>query len=770
MFRQRMLFIVKKWKIFSLFVCLNEKVVYLKRLFFRLKTNFSEAKNQCLASSTCLTCFWSLEQTNSCARHETVYGNMKKEILLLMALLVSFTTWGQRFQVTLESGQNILCFVTGGTNDVTVEQVEGDSPSGDMVIPETVSDGTNTYTVRKIRNDGFRNCTGLHSVVLPNTVTDIGYAAFRDCYNLVSANIGNSVVNIGTYAFMGCSYLSSMTLPESVVSIGDWAFDDCGLTEPLYNSHTFAFFPDGYASDYVVPDGIESIASFAFSECYDLVSIALPNSVTSIGMSAFYYCENLETVNMGDAVTYVGESAFLLCVSLSSINFPNSVTFVGDAAFLGTNWPEPIYNEHVFAYYPPDYTASSYNIPEGIERIAGYAFFDCYHLTSVVIPNSVTYIGVAAFGDCYGIEEPLYNAHCFAYMPNDYDATEYVIPDGIEQIAGDAFMACDRLQSIVIPKTVTSIGDFAFELCSNLTTIDLPNSVTELGKCVFIDCESLTEPVYNDHIFAYFPVRYAQTNNITNYVVPEGIETIAYCAFWPSWYYGNELLTSVTLPASLSYLSENSFYYCSKLRCIRTKALTPPDSFDGLFSLYLDEIIVPCGAEADYKSSEFWCEYYDLIHEGSLFVLEVTSSDAAQGTIAILQEPGCDNGNTAIFEAVPNGGGHYFTQWSDGNTDNPRTLAVEEDTYLVAYFEYDGVCENKDEISLFPNPTNGLLNVSGEGIQEICVFNAMGKMVKQVAAIHEKTLQIDMSDQSAGVYMLKAVGEGKAFTTRLVKE
>ena len=61
-----------------------------------------------------------------------------------MALLVSFTTWGQRFQVTLESGQNILCFVKSGTNEVSVEQVEGDSPSGDMVIPETVTDGTNT--------------------------------------------------------------------------------------------------------------------------------------------------------------------------------------------------------------------------------------------------------------------------------------------------------------------------------------------------------------------------------------------------------------------------------------------------------------------------------------------------------------------------------------------------------------------------------------------------------------------------------------------------
>ncbi len=685
-----------------------------------------------------------------------------------MALLVSLTTWGQRFQVALESGQNILCFVTSGTNDVTVEQVEGESPSGDMVIPETVSDGTNTYTVRKIRNDGFRECTGLHSVVLPNTVTDIGYAAFCNCVDMVEANIGNSVVNLDPYAFYNCPSLNSMMLPESVDGIGTWVFYACGFTEPLYNSRTFAYFPDGYASEYVVPDGIEKIAYGAFAECNNLVSVTMPNSVTSIDHRAFLSCGNLETVNMGESVTYIGEAAFLSCESLASINFPNSVTFVGDAAFMETHFPEPIYNEHVFAYCPSNYTASNYNIPEGIEQIAGYAFLECSNLSSVVIPNSVTYVGEAAFDACYGIEEPLYNTHCFAYMPRDYDATEYAIPEGIEQIAGAAFESCNRLQSIILPKSVKSIGRYAFAFCTNLDSINLPNTVTEIGDYAFMDCESLKEPVYNDHIFAYFPNLYAQT--VTDYVVPEGIETIAYFAFCPRWYYTNNVLTSVTLPASLTYLSENSFYACSRLKCIRTKALTPPDSFDGLYGLELNEIIVPCGAETDYKGSEFWSRYYDLIHEGNMFVLKVTSSDETQGTIAFLQEPDCDNGNTAIFEAVPNEGGHYFTQWSDGNTDNPRTLAIEEDTYLIAYFDYDGVCENKGEISLFPNPTNDMLYVSGEDIREIRVFNAMGQMVKQVLANREGTSQIDMGDQSAGVYMLQAVGENNTFTMRFVKE
>jgi hypothetical protein len=55
-------------------------------------------------------------------------------------------------------------------------------------------------------------------------------------------------------------------------------------------------------------------------------------------------------------------------------------------------------------------------------------------------------------------------------------------------------------------------------------------------------------------------------------------------------------------------------------------------------------------------------------------------------------------------------------------------------------------------------------------MQEIRVFNAMGQMVKKVPVHYEENLQIDMSNQSAGVYLLQAVGEGNAFTARFMKE
>jgi hypothetical protein len=66
--------------------------------------------------------------------------------------------------------------------------------------------------------------------------------------------------------------------------------------------------------------------------------------------------------------------------------------------------------------------------------------------------------------------------------------------------------------------------------------------------------------------------------------------------------------------------------------------------------------------------------------------LNLQSSDAAKGTANIIQPNTCANGNTAIIEATP-AAGCSFVQWSDGNTQNPRTMTVTSDMNLTGVFE-----------------------------------------------------------------------------------
>ena len=93
----------------------------------------------------------------------------------------------------------------------------------------------------------FRDCSGLTSVTIPNSVTSIGGATFRDCSGLTSVTIPNSVTSIGEWAFYGCSGLTSVTIPNSVTSIDEDAFAKCPELTDVYCYAEKVPSTDGYA-------------------------------------------------------------------------------------------------------------------------------------------------------------------------------------------------------------------------------------------------------------------------------------------------------------------------------------------------------------------------------------------------------------------------------------------------------------------------------------------------------------------------------------------
>ena len=99
--------------------------------------------------------------------------------------------------------------------------------------------------------------------------------------------------------------------------------------------------------------------------------------------------------------------------------------------------------------------------------------------------------------------------------------------------------------------------------------------------------------------------------------------------------------------------------------------------------------------------------------------------------------------------------GYEFDHWNDNETQNPRTVTVNSNMTLVAFFKATGVGENGEpEVSLYPNPAKESIRLKGiEANSEVLFYNVLGMMVKTVNANAEQ--EINVSDLAAGVYTVR---------------
>lgn len=328
---------------------------------------------------------------------------------------------------------------------------------------------------------------------------------------------------------------------------------------------------------------------------------------------------------------------------------------------------------------------TSVTIPGSVTYIGGSAFAGCSSLATITIPNSVTNIGQDAFegtpwyenqpdGAIY-INNMLYNYK--GTMPSN---TSITVKEGTVSICQYAFYEQIKLVSITFPNSLKSIGKWAFADCNGLTSITIPYGVTTIGEQAFRSCDFLTSITIPNSVTSIEEEAFYSCRSLTSITIPNSVTSIGQDAFA-----GCTSLASITIPSKVTSIENGAFKDCTGLTSMTICAETPPTIYSDTYKNVPTDIVVyvPCNKQNTYAMAEWWYAFGNY-NETMAAMVNLKSQDD-QGTVVMKKQATCED-NTAIIEAIAKEN-FCFARWSDGNTDNPRTIIVTGDTTYTAEFK-----------------------------------------------------------------------------------
>lgn len=449
------------------------------------------------------------------------------------------------------------------------------------MIPSSAFEVELPSTLKVIEKRAFFS-VNIKRIFIPKSVMVIEDEAFHcsDGLEEVVIEEGSQLTTIGSYAFskMGPGKSLKINLPDTVTSIADNAFHNAGLKD-LYIGAKMQSINWIKELEY-----IQSITVSEENTKYRSVGNCLIDKKTKALIKG---CTSSVIPDDGSVVS-ISKSAFVDKSVPAKLNIPKSILIIEYGAFGTENL----------------YSITLNKVPYMDEMASGFLFGSCpnlyevYNLTGTEIEAGSTTCGkIALYAKVVhtSLDEPsiIEIDEDSGVIILDYDGKKtaigvispnpnLVIPEGVEEIAENAFYNYSEIVSITFPSTLKKMSSSSFMYCTNVERIEIP-SIEQWVKVEVVEFAGQA-PTY---VFFKEGNFYVNGELIVDCVIPEGvteinasvfgccesIKTVSFSdtvetidGFDSCWN-----LESITLSANVKKINDYAFSYSNNLKTINFK-------------------------------------------------------------------------------------------------------------------------------------------------------------------------------------------------------